>query len=124
MNKIFMLRHWLFTLLCGPIIFAIINGFNYNWSSKNLFDFFQLYPFTILVGLILSMPTYIFYILISFIFKNKNIKMIYERIVLVIIVIIGVFITTALINGIIWFDLAISYSISSIISGIFFYNVF
>jgi hypothetical protein len=119
-----MLRHWLFTLLCGPIIFAIINGFNYNWSSKNLFDFFQLYPFTILVGLILSMPTYIFYILISFIFKNKNIKMIYERIVLVIIVIIGVFITTALINGIIWFDLAISYSISSIISGIFFYNVF
>lgn len=90
MNKIFMLRHCFFTLLCGPIIFAIINGYNYNWSSKNLSDFFQLYPFTILLGLILSLPTYIFYILISFLFKNKNIKMTYERIILVTIVIIGV----------------------------------
>jgi len=119
-----MLRHWFFTIVCGPIIFAIINGVNYNWSSKNLFDFFQLYPFTILMGLILSMPTYIFYILISFIFRNKNIKMIYERMILITIVIIGIFITTALINGIVWIDLAISYTISSIMAGIFFMMYF
>lgn len=113
-----MLRHWIFTLLCGPIIFAIINGFTSNWSANNFYGFFQLYPFAIILGLLFSLPTYIFYMLIFLLFKN--IKMIYERIILVTIVIIGVFITTALINGIVWFDLAISYSISSIIAGIFF----
>jgi hypothetical protein len=74
----------------------------------------------VFLGLLSSLPTYIFYFFILFIFKNKNVKMIYKRLILVTIVIIGVFITTALINGIVWLDIAISYSIASIIVGIFF----
>jgi hypothetical protein len=34
--------------------------------------------------------------------------------ILIIIVVSGIFITTALINGTLWYDIAISYSISSI----------
>jgi hypothetical protein len=120
MNQIFVLRHWTFTLLSGPLIFAIINGFTSNWNGNNLYGFFQVYPFMVFLGLLSSLPTYIFYFFILFIFKNKNVKMIYKRLILVTIVIIGVFITTALINGIVWLDIAISYSIASIIVGIFF----
>ncbi|WP_207759863.1 hypothetical protein [Flavobacterium hibernum] len=41
-----------------------------------------------------------------------------------IIVVIGIFITTGLINGTVWFVLAISYSISSITAGIFLMRYF
>lgn len=119
MSRVFIARHWTFTLLCGPIIFAIINSFYANWSSTNLFDFFQLYPFMILMGLLFSLPTYIFYSIIFAVFKNKKIQPFYAKIILIIIVVIGVFITTALINGIVWFELALSYSISSVIVGLF-----
>ena len=82
MNKIFIVKHWVFTLLCGPIIFLIVNGFNANWSSNNIFDFFQLYPFMILIGLLFSLPTYIFCSIIFVSFKTKNIKMIYKQTIL------------------------------------------
>ncbi|MBF4517729.1 hypothetical protein IRZ71_15295 [Flavobacterium sp. ANB] len=124
MNWTFTGRHWTFTLLCGPIIFAVINGFDTNWSSNNYFDFFQLYPFMIFIGFLFSLPTYVFYILLLTHFKHKKIKMLNEKIALIIIVMIGVFITTALINGTVWLDLAISYSISSIITGLFFTQYF
>lgn len=120
MNSIFLLRHWIFTLLLGTIIFSIINGYSANWSSRNFSDFFQLYPFMVIIGLLFSLPTYLLYIFITTVLKNKNIKIVHEKTILIIFVISGVFITTALINGTVWFDLAISYSLSSIIATFFF----
>ena len=120
MNSIFLLRHWIFTLLLGTIIFSIINGYSANWSSRNFSDFFQLYPFMVIIGLLLSLPTYLLYIFITTVLKNKNIKIVHEKTILIIFVISGVFITTALINGTVWFDLAISYSLSTIIATFFF----
>ena len=120
MNSIFLLRHWIFTLLLGPIIFSIINGYSANWSSRNFSDFFQLYPLMVIMGLLFSLPTYLFYIFITTVLKNKNIKIAYEKTILIIFVISGVFITTALINGTVWLDLAISYSLSTIIATLFF----
>ena len=120
MNSIFLLRHWIFTLLLGPIIFSIINGYSANWSSRNFSDFFQLYPFMVIIGLLFSLPTYLLYIFITTVLKNKNIKIVHEKTILIIFVISGVFITTALINGTVWFDLAISYSLSTIIATFFF----
>ena len=120
MNSIFLLRHWIFTLLLGTIIFSIINGYIANWSSRNFSDFFQLYPFMVIIGLLLSLPTYLLYIFTTTVLKNKNIKIVHEKTILIIFVISGVFITTALINGTVWFDLAISYSLSTIIATFFF----
>ena len=120
MNSIFLLRHWIFTLLLGTIIFSIINGYSANWSSRNFSDFFQLYPFMVIIGLLFSLPTYLLYIFTTTVLKNKNIKIVHEKTILIIFVISGVFITTALINGTVWFDLAISYSLSTIIATFFF----
>lgn len=120
MNLIFIARHWAFTLLLGPFFFAIINGLNTTWSLKNLFDFFQLYPFMILMGLLFSLPTYICISILFTFFKHKKLQSIYAKTILMIIVVIGIFITTGLINGTVWFDLALSYSIAAIATGIFF----
>jgi Sec-independent protein secretion pathway component TatC len=117
MSQIFIARHWVFTLLCGPIFFAIVNGFNANWRSNDFFDFFQLYPFMILMGLLFSLPTYI---ILFTVFRNIKLQTIYAKTILIITVVIGIFITTALINGTVWLDLALFYSISSIIVGLFF----
>jgi len=72
----------------------------------------------ILIGLLFSVPTYVFYSILFAVFKNKKIQPIYAKMTLIVIVTIGVFITTALINGTVWFDFALSYSISSIIVGL------
>lgn len=72
------------------------------------------------MGLAFSLPTYIFYSFVFNAIKNKSIKIMYEKMILMIIVVTGIFITTALINGTWWFDITISYSIASIITGLFF----
>lgn len=78
----------------------------------------------IFMGLLFSLPTYICIYILFTVFKNKKIQPIYPKAILMIIVVIGIFITTGLINGTVWFDLAISYSISSIAAAIFFMQYF
>ncbi|MFH7004420.1 hypothetical protein [Flavobacterium bizetiae] len=73
-----------------------------------------------IIGLVFSLPTYFLYIFITTVLKNKNIKIVHEKTILIIFVMSGVFITTAFINGTVWFDLAISYSLSTIIATFFF----
>lgn len=120
MNRDFILGHWILTLLCGPLIFAIIGLCSVEWNSDNLMNYMQLYPIMLFMGFAFSLPTYLIYSFVFRITKNKDIKMIYEKMILIIIVVCGIFITTAIIKGTLWFDIAISYSISSIIIGLFF----
>lgn len=114
----FVICHWVLTLLCGPIFFSIVKPLN-DSNGVSFFSLLEIYLIMLFMGLIFSLPTYIFYSFVFDVIKNKSIKIIYGKIILIIIVVTGIFITTALIDGTWWFDIAISYSIACIITGLF-----
>ncbi|PXY43964.1 hypothetical protein DMB68_16100 [Flavobacterium hydrophilum] len=118
MNWTFIGGHWILTLLCGPIIFILKNAVS-NLSDHNIFGFIELYPIMLIMGFAFSIPTYLLFSLIFVVLKNQNIRTIYTKIFFILIVVIGIWITTALISGTLWSDIAISYSITAVITGIF-----
>ncbi|WP_431243127.1 hypothetical protein ACQ9BO_26675 [Flavobacterium sp. P21] len=112
-------KHWIFTLIIGPIIAQIISllALLLNYQSVGLLEMF---PIIFVVSIIFSIPTYIAYAFVYHHFSSKNTSSLTLKIILISLTIIGIFITTAFIEGNISYFIALSYSISSIISGLVF----
>lgn len=116
MNWSYLFKHWFGTLLIGPIIVDIIIYLNYAKIGGLL----EVYPIALLFSLIFSAPTYIIYGIIYYFLCQKNVKRLYSKIILIVLAVSGVYITTIIIKVNMMEDIAISYSISSIITGLFF----
>jgi hypothetical protein len=116
MNWSYLFKHWFGTLLIGPIIVDIIIYLNYTKIGGLL----EVYPIALIFSLFFSAPTYIVYGFIYHFLCYKNIKEFYSKIILITVAVLGVYITTIIIKGNMMEDIAISYSISSIITGLIF----
>lgn len=119
MNRMYILGHWILTLLSGPLILILRNHLS-NSSFRNVLSFFEIYPLMIIMGFMFSIPTYLLLIFIFIFIEEKSIKNIYTKIFFILTVVIGIWATTAIIGGILWDDIAISYTVSAIIIGFFF----
>lgn len=118
MNWSYFYRHWFGTLIISPIIAQI---YELIYENNNIiFDFPESFFAFLFVGLILSAPTYIFYGFIFHILKIKKINLIIAKIILIVSAVIGIITTFTLIGGSMSLRGIIFYSISSIITGIFF----
>jgi len=53
-------------------------------------------------------------------FSKKDLPLLFTKCILILIAVTGIFITSSLMRGFMWFDIALSYSISSILTGLFF----
>jgi hypothetical protein len=112
----YLFKHWIFNLLTGPVISQIIAfipflGFNLS------FGLLEFYPIVLIVSLIFSIPTYIVYAFVYYYFSTKDLPIFFSKGILIFITAIGVFITTAFIDGTLSHFITISYLISSIITG-------
>ncbi|KUJ63628.1 hypothetical protein AR687_00125 [Flavobacteriaceae bacterium CRH] len=117
MNRAFIFGHWILTLLCGPIILTL-KSYLTNSNTKNVLGFLEVYPIMVIVGLIFSIPTYVLFFFVFELIKDKNIKTIYIKAFFIFIVVIGIWVTTNMISGTLWSDIAISYSLTSIALGL------
>lgn len=117
----YLLRLWLLTLICGPIVF-FIEGFLFasNASASSIFSFFEFYHLMLLMSAIFSLPTFMFSICFFVFLENHNLKSNYIKVILTSTFVIGIFTTLKIINGSIAMDIAISYSIAAIIIGLSF----
>jgi hypothetical protein len=119
MNWDYLFKHWFSTILLGPIISQMITYF-YDLDPHKIIGLLEAYPISLLFGLIFSSPTYLFYgVLYSFL-ARKNINPNYAKAILILFSVAGVIVTTSIIKGSMMLDIAISYSITSIITGLFF----
>ncbi|TPG39984.1 hypothetical protein EAH81_11835 [Flavobacterium pectinovorum] len=123
MTRIYIMGHWILTLLSGPLI-LILKKYLLDFDTRNTIEFLEIYPIMIIMGFMFSIPTYLFCILIFNSIEDKNIKINYAKISFILIIIIGIWITTFIISGTLWFDIAVSYSISAITIGFFFKSDF
>ena len=119
MNWSFLFKHWFGTLLIGPIVTDIIAYLIIDNSNK-IGGLTEVYPIALLFGLIFSTPTYILYSLLYYLFAQKNINLNFAKIILIVFAVLGVIVTGQIIKGNMIENSIIAYSISSIMTGLFF----
>jgi hypothetical protein len=119
MNWSYLFKHWFFTLLIGPIVSQIMMSV-FEVNSHRIIGLLEIYPITLIFGLFFSTPTYILYALLYIYLSNNKVNIKFSKIILISFAVICVFVTTSLVKGSMMQDIAISYSIASIISGLFF----
>lgn len=112
-------KHWFTTLLLGPVISQIVM-YTDVFDSHSVVSFLEVYPISLIFGLIFSTPTYILYSFIYSFLAKKNTKIIYAKPILIAFAVAGVNVSFWLIGGSMSVDGALSYSIASIIAGLFF----
>ena len=115
----YLFKHWIFTLIIGPIISQIIAFLPVFYPSQAV-GLLEMFPIVFIASFIFSIPTYIVYALVYYYFSTKDLSILYSKTILNVIPVIGFFITTAFIVGLLWNFIAVSYSISSIITGLIF----
>ena len=118
-NWIFLFKHWIFTLLLGPIISLLLMYITELHPNK-IVSLAEVFPIAFLFSLFFSIPTYIIYAIVYYYFSNKELPILFTKSILIFIAVSGIFITSSLMKGFMWFDIALSYSISSILTGLFF----
>ncbi|WP_395044685.1 hypothetical protein [Flavobacterium sp.] len=119
MNWSYLFKHWFSTLLIGPIV-SQITKYIYEVNPHKIVGLFEVYPISLLFGLFFSAPTYILYALIYYYLAKNTVNLKISKIILISFAVLGVVTTTSIIKGSMMQDIAISYSIASIISGLFF----
>ena len=119
MNWSYLFKHWFGTLLLGPIVSQIIMYLTIL-NPHRIVGLLEVYPISLIFGLIFSTPTYIIYSFIYYFFGQKNLNVIFAKIILITLAVLGVIITTTILKGNMMEDIAVSYSIASIIAGLFF----
>lgn len=118
MNWNYLFKHWFGTLLIAPIIAHIIAFINNDYNQ--IFAFLEYYLLFLIFGLFFSTPTYMFYGFLYWFLSMKEINTNYSKLILIAFAIVGIVITFWLIGGTFSFKGALSYSLSSIVTGLIF----
>ena len=118
MNWSYLFKHWFGTLLIAPLIVQIIVFA--NRVDNLLFDFFEYYFLFVLFGFFFSIPTYLLYALLYWYLAKVNLDDWEIKAILIFFAVAGIIITFSSIAGSMSEEGIISYSISSILTGIIF----
>lgn len=116
MNRNYIIKHWIATLLLGPFLLCFYE-FVRNVGEESFLRTFELYPIIFIFSLACSIPTLtvchlVFVYLIK---KQANPKA--SKFTLISITIIGIAITILNIGGSMSMDMVLYYSIAAIITG-------
>lgn len=100
---------WTLTVLIAPIIWIL---FKVVFNGGSILSWFETLPAFYAMGLICSLPTLGLFMLIYHTLKRKGISDIMLKSLLMIIGIVGIFLTLGYIGGTISMDLALFYSLT------------
>lgn len=115
----YLFKHWFGTLFLGPVISQTLMYLDFENPNK-IVGPLEIYPIALLFSLLFSIPTYFIYCFAYYYLASKKIPAIYAKAILILLSVSGVIATTIIIKGTWMFDIGVSYSISSVITGCFF----
>jgi len=118
LNWNFVIGHWVFTLLFAPFIAQAIE-YIFGKKPHQIADLLELYPITLLFSIFFSLPTVIIYLIIFLLLSRLKVKSILAKSVLIAISVIGIYITQMQVGGSMTWEIITSFSVSSIIIGLF-----
>lgn len=115
MNMAYPLKHWLTSLVIGPLIMITYDAVT---SSKLMVDAIGVFFLFLAFGLLLSLPTFILYIFTFTTLIKKEISNLTVKIILNMLAIIGTVLTFLIIQGSMTEFLIICYSTSLIVGSL------
>jgi hypothetical protein len=112
-NQPYPFKHWLTTLVFGPILFTLY------YEINNLSNLFELYILTFSYGALFSLPAFLIYLIAFNLLKRSKLSDFLIKVYLNTGTIIGIFITLYIAIDTIFSEVGISYSIALVLSSSF-----
>lgn len=121
MDLTYPIKHWIFTLVSSPLL-AYLYQLLSAGSGGYVADLLDVYPFTLLFSILLSLPTFIIYLIAYDLLMKGKVDDRIIKLTLIVTAVAGIIITIqiTLPNISLWNSFKIIYSISAVIGGLLF----
>jgi hypothetical protein len=117
MRKIYLLEHWVLTLLLAPFtLMAIESVFGSN--PNEVVGLLEIYPITLLFSIAFSLPTFLIYLTCFYFLSTYNVKWKIAKLVLITVPVVGIPITLTILGGSMTPEFIIPYCVTTIIVGL------
>ena len=90
----------------------------YGTNPHQVVGLLEVYPITLLFSIAFSLPTFLIYLTCFYFLSKQDINFIVAKLILIVISVLGIFITQTIIKGSMSNDIIIAYSVTSIIVGL------
>ena len=117
MRRTYVIGHWVLTLLIAPFTSQAIE-YIYGTSPHQVVGLLEVYPITLLFSIVFSLPTFSIYLACFYFLSKQNVNFAVSKFILIVISVLGIFITQTIIKGSMSHDIIIAYSVTSIILGL------
>jgi hypothetical protein len=118
MNKSFPFIHWLLTIIITPFIGKLF-GHLFNSPSASFIGILEVYHITVIGSLILSLPTFLVYLLLFYRLRQMKMSEISKQIILLLVVVFGIVITLEIAGGKLKYPLILVYSSTTLVIGLY-----
>jgi hypothetical protein len=117
MRRTYVIAHWVLTLLIAPFMSQAIEYF-YGTNPYQVVGLLEVYPITVLFSIAFSLPTFLIYLACFYFLSKQNVNFVVSKSILIVISVLGIFITQTIIKGSMSRDIIIAYSVTSIVVGL------
>ena len=117
MRKTYVIGHWVLTLLIAPFTSQAIEYF-YGTNPHQVVGLLEVYPMTVLFSIAFSLPTFLIYLACFYFLSKHDVNFAVSKFILIVISVLGIFITQTIIKGSMSRDIIIAYSVTSIVVGL------
>ena len=117
MRKTYLIGHWALTLLVAPFTSQAIE-YIYGANPHQVAGLLEVYPITVLFSIAFSLPTFLIYLACFYFLSKQDVNFSVSKFILIVISVLGIFITQTIIKGSMSHDIIIAYSVTSIIAGL------
>jgi len=114
----YLFKHWFATLLIAPFLSDLF--FYVNPANVKIGGLVSGYFVVFFMSFIFSLPTYIIYTAVFYYLKKKQFSLIFSKRILIVISVVGVFITFAFVFPNMYFPATLAYMLTSLVTGILF----
>lgn len=117
MKRTYLFGHWALTLLLAPVTSQVIQ-YIFRRNFHQVVGLLEVYPFTILFSIAFSLPTYLVYMICFYFLSKHEVSFVISKAVLILVSVLGIYITQTIISGTMSQQIIIAYSVTSIIVGL------
>ena len=117
MRRTYVIGHWALTLLIAPFTSQAIQ-YIYGPNPHQIVGLLEVYPIALLFSIAFSLPTFLIYLTCFFFLLKQEVKWTISKLVLIMVSVIGIYITMTIIKGSMSQDIIAAYSVTAFIVGL------
>jgi hypothetical protein len=117
MRRTYVVGHWALTLLLAPFTSQALQ-YIFLPNPHQIVGLLEVYPITLAFSVAFSLPTFLVYLTCFHFLSKHDVKWTISKLILILISVIGVYVTMIIIKGSMSQDIAIYYSLTAFIVGL------